>query len=67
MSRPRTLDETHGLIKIVGDRVMRLGTLYLGIDDLACRRGALVNRQARRTSVLILIGITHRKPPRSGR
>lgn len=64
---PRTLDETHGLIKIIGDRVMRLGTLHLGIDDLASRRGALIDSQARSADGLVLIGIAHRKPPRSGR
>ena len=44
-----------------------LAGLGLGVGGLACRRSVLVDRQARRAGGLVLVGITHRKPPRSGR
>ena len=62
-----SLDETHSLVKIRGSRVMRLGCFVFGINRLVRRCGTLVDRQARRAGGLVLIGITHRKPPRSGR
>ena len=64
---PGSLDETHSLVKIRRSRVIRLGCFVFGINRLACRRSALVDRQARRAGGLFLVGITHRKPPRSGR
>ena len=47
--------------------VVLLAGLGGGVGGLACRRSVLVDRQARGADGLVLIGITHRKPPRSGR
>ena len=66
-SSARTFDETHGLVKVISGAVVLLAGLGLGVGGLACRRSVLVDRQARRAGALVLVGIPHRKPPRSGR